>query len=471
MTNSNNGNGTDPAALIVGDSGDDTLTGAAGADTIIGDAGADQITGGDGEDLIVAGSGDDQINSDGIDTINAGSGTDTVDFSGRAEGIVVDLDVNSAGGAGTPGQDGGVLTVPPAAGGTVLFEIDDVENIIGTDFNDGLFGNNEANILNGGDGDDVFHSFGGADTVIGGADIDTILFNAGPGTTLDLDDNGDGTASVGDVVTGIENITGSASGDDNLSGNNQRNLLNGNGGNDFLNGEAGFDTLNGGAGDDTLEGGAQADLLNGDAGNDVINGGSGADRILGGANNDLLSGGTSSDILLGGLGNDTLNGDEDNDVLTGNGGFDQLNGGSGDDTLNGGAQADALRGDDGDDVLNGEVGNDLLFGGNDNDILNGGESNDFLFGQNGDDQLSGGGNADFFVFEDGFGNDTIVDFAVTNTIEVINLSAVTAFSDFADVASNLSSDLDGNAVITDGSNSITLLGVNASDLTASDFIF
>ncbi|MEO0883357.1 MAG: CHRD domain-containing protein [Pseudomonadota bacterium] len=271
----NGGEGTDTVLFSAGgavtidldDNGDavasvgDTVTSienitgsAAGDDTISGNASSNVLNGNGGADTLIGEGGDDTFISDALDTIDGGTGIDTVDFSGISAanpttgaftGVIVDLDVNSAGSAGTPSQDGGILTAPPAAGGTIIGDLTltDIENVVGTDFNDGLFGNNEVNILDGGAGDDVFHSFGGADFVNGGEGTDTVLFSAGGAVTIDLDDNGDAVASVGDTVTSIENITGSASGDDTISGNSSANVLNGNGGDDTLTGEGGADTF------------------------------------------------------------------------------------------------------------------------------------------------------------------------------------------------------------------------------------
>ncbi|MEL7481277.1 MAG: hypothetical protein AAGJ29_06930, partial [Pseudomonadota bacterium] len=93
---------------------------------------------------------------------------------------------------------------------------------------------------------------GGADFVNGGEGTDTVLFSAGGAVEIDLDENGDAVASVGDTVTSIENITGSAAGDDTIAGNSSVNVLNGNGGNDTIDGEGGDDTLSGGTGADTF---------------------------------------------------------------------------------------------------------------------------------------------------------------------------------------------------------------------------
>ena len=209
----------------------------------------------DGE--VSGGGGDDQIVAVGVDgRIDGGTGVDTIDFSGRGSGVIIDLDVNSAGAAGTPSQDGGILDAPPAAGGEVLQEVDDVENIIGTAFDDGLFGNNEANEIRGGAGNDVIHGFAGDDTLDGGEGIDTALFTAGPGdVTVDLELQGvaqdTGAAGV-DTLIGIENVNGSAVGNDTLLGDAGANQLFGNGGNDTLNGRGANDVLIGGEGTDTF---------------------------------------------------------------------------------------------------------------------------------------------------------------------------------------------------------------------------
>jgi len=220
---------------------------------------------GEGNDIFI------QNSSEGV-AVNAGGGNDTIDFSGSSAGVIIDLDINSAGAAGTPSQDGGILDAPPAAGGQVLEEVDDVENIIGSDFNDGLFGNNEINVLRGGAGNDIIHSFGGADTLDGGEGIDLALFSAGGAVEVDLDENGNAISSFGDSLISIENINGSVAGNDTLTGNNSSNVLNGQAGDDILNGEGGNDTIIGGAGNDTLTGGTGADTFNFgfDSGFDVI---------------------------------------------------------------------------------------------------------------------------------------------------------------------------------------------------------
>lgn len=270
-------------------------------------------------------------------------------------------------------------------------------------------------------------------------------------------------------------------GDDTVNGGAGNDTIEGDGGSDLLNGGVGFDSLFGGEGNDALNGDANADNLFGGSGNDTLRGGDGLDRLFGEAGNDVLEGNAGNDALFGNFGNDTLRGQSGEDRLFGGVGFDSLFGGSDQDQLFGGSNADNLFGGTGNDLIFGEqgadrlfgdLGNDTLDGGDANDVLRGGAGFDVLNGGSGNDRLFGNFNWDIFVFDNGFGNDVIGDFDQANAFERIDLSAVSAITNFNDLSTNhLTQDGSGNAVITDGANSITLLGVSAGALTAGDFIF
>ena len=206
--------------------------------------------------------------------------------SDTIDGVIIDLDVNSSGAAGTPSQSGGFLDALPAAVAVdgvvpeenIIAELDDFENVIGSDFNDCLFGNNEVNILEGGDGDDLIHGFAGDDFLSGGEGTDTVLFSAAPqGVDVDLNDQaseddfqnfatGAAAASIfaatggagNNVLAGFENVTGSQN-DDEITGDDNNNVINGNGGSDLLTGGAGDDTFTGST--EQLEGDTISDFL------------------------------------------------------------------------------------------------------------------------------------------------------------------------------------------------------------------
>ena len=151
------------------------------------------------------------------------------------------------------------------------------------------------------------------------------------------------------------------------------------------------------------------------------------------------------------------------------------------DIVSGGDGRDIVRGGDGDDLISGDAGNDVMFGGTGRDTVEGGSGDDLLWGRGGfdilnggagDDLLEGGLQADQFIFEDGFGNDTITDFASLNNAERIHLADVTEITDFQDLIDNHLNQVGADVVIDDGlGNTITLLNVQLSDLDAVDFVF
>ena len=219
--------------------GDDTLsnienvTGSPFADTLTGDGGANVLSGAAGNDTIDGGAGDDRIaGGAGDDAIDGGAGSDTADYSNAPGSMIIDLLFDEALGEG-------------------LDTLPNIENVIGSGFNDTI-------ILDGADND-----------IDGGGGTDTIWFLNAPAVTVDLaagTASGDGT----DTLESIENVIGSAF-DDTITGD---------GGANVLRGEAGNDTLIGGAGDDTLLGGTGDDDMDGGDGTDVCNGGPGSDTAV-----------------------------------------------------------------------------------------------------------------------------------------------------------------------------------------------
>ncbi|MEO1191960.1 MAG: calcium-binding protein [Pseudomonadota bacterium] len=228
-----------------------------------------EVNGLAGDDSMAIGGGvvdEIQLDLDGGTDNNANTADlatgDLLDLSELDQGVFVDLDVDFAGIAAPGlGEDGLVRNVeafPPFGGGTDFsVEADDFENVIGTEFNDVIFGNAQANVLNGGSGNDVMHAFGGSDHYIGGSGIDTALFlQAVASLQADLEAGEvtvarqDGGTDV-NQIEGFENLDGGAF-DDAIIGDAEVNILSGEGGDDVLTGGLGNDTLIGGTGDDTF---------------------------------------------------------------------------------------------------------------------------------------------------------------------------------------------------------------------------
>ena len=292
-----------------------------------------------------------------------------------------------------------------------------IERLIGSGHADSLKGDSRANVLEGGAGDDRFDGGAGADTLLGGSGNDIAIYaNSNAGVTVDLD-SGVGVSghAEGDRLSDIENVLGSGHGDT-LRGDGNANRLEGGAGDDILEGRGGADSLVGGSGIDTAD-------YSGSTGRVTVSLMSGS-GWYGHATGDTLD---SVENAVGSAFNDSLKGTT---------GANRLDGGGGDDSLDG---------QSGDDVLIGGVGNDRLTGGSGND---------------------------FFVFGDGVGDDTITDFvAGAGTSDVIDLSANSLLSAFADVLTHSSQSGADTLIDLGGGDLLTLLGVTRTSLHQDDFSF
>lgn len=217
--------------LIYAGAGDDTITGRGGADVIFGNRGADVVAAGPGADVVV------WTNGDGSDAVDGGSGFDTQVVEGNP----------AAGERFTLGEDGGNALFERVGTGPFQLDLDRVEALD----------------LQSLGGDDRF-------TVedLSGTDITQIRFRGGDGADR-LEAQGSDTPIVAEGENGADRLVG-GSGDDQLHGGNGGDTLRGSGGDDWLIGGNGADTLNGGQGRDVLEGGAGDDNLTGGGGGDAF---------------------------------------------------------------------------------------------------------------------------------------------------------------------------------------------------------
>jgi Ca2+-binding RTX toxin-like protein len=492
------------------------FNGYGGNDVLISGLGEDELNGGDGNDILRGGEGND--------VLDGGVGVDTVDYSDRTQSVFARLQ-----GTNTTVQVGGVnedtvKNIENVTGGwgndrfigdqndnlliggegvdIVEYEmanegvfvdmkagiarsrsgsvanigndrINEIENILGSQFHDHIVGNVIANQLSGGLGDDILDGGSGADTLIGGYGDDRYFVDNANDTIVELtsDNTSDQQAfSIGNyndaVVASVNYTLGSNVAVEDLmaAGTLTGARLNANlslTGNELAQGVIGNDGAN------TLRGMAGKDSLVGMGGNDKLFGGDDDDLLIGGAGNDFLDGGNGNDLFAFGFGvapgGSDFNFNPIKPVLTG--GRDQADGGTGD--------ADALLvryvdpasikierdmsasgyafivsglnretmqiknieqisfaelGDDlnikstftlraiidstsGNDWVVGTGGSDTILGGAGDDILQGGRGNDTLKGELGNDVLTGGAGSDRFVLDMLGGRDNITDFA------------------------------------------------------------
>lgn len=199
-----------------------------------------------------------------------------------------------------------------------------------------------------------------------------------------------------------------------------------------------------------------------------VSAGPGNDSVSGGAGADVIQGNTGDDTLMGGGGDDIVRGGQDNDFVHGNAGADQLFGDLGDDSVFGGQGDDFVHGGAGNDYVLGDLGNDTVLGGQGSDTVFGGAGDDYLSGDLGDDVLVGGAGADLFNFSGGGGRDVVMDFSHAEG-DRIRISPTDA-ADFAALSAKFVTD-GGSTLIELGSQTIVLVGVAKSALTAADFVF
>lgn len=333
-----------------------------------------------------------------------------------------------------------------------------VDRMVGFEGNDTLNGLRGADVLDGGAGDDLYIINNGASLItegVGGG-IDTVRF-VGSATSLSyaLAANVENLELSWELDSaGSLALDGTGNALDNLiTGNVANNTIDGGAGNDHLEGELGDDVIIGGSGDDVIDGGAGLDTYRFGAnhGSDVIESQAGVyarqrqDVVVFEAHastdvrtvrngNDLViepvAGGTPLLVLRDFFtidsevaelrfnnavtltwqqilaahapvftnGADTAVGSDLPDT------FRLLDG---NDTAAGSFGDDSLYGDGGNDSVAGEDGNDLLDGGAGNDALDGGLGNDTLVGGTGSDSLTGGFGQDIYLFDRGFGTDSI----------------------------------------------------------------
>ena len=376
---------------LLGDLGNDTIEGGAGDDQAYGGGGADTLRGGTGNDELYGEAGNDSLSGEaGNDTLEGGAGADTMTGGAGDDTYVVDNTadvVNEAPGGGRDVVRSSVnFTAGSAAEIEVLNTTDQAAttaiDLVATDIDNELRGNDGSNTLVGRGGNDLILGFGGVDTLSGDAGTDTLF-------------GGDGA-----------------------------DLLNGWGDADNLLGEAGDDTLNGGSGNDTLNGGTGADLMEGGAGDDQYAVDNAGDRIVeaAGGGNDILRASASFALDDGAEVETIRTGDQNATTAI------DLTGSRHDNTIAGNNGANRLDGRGGDDILFGYDGVDTLLGGAGGDVLyTGSGAGGRAEGGSGDDTYVVDAANTMIVEVAGGGNDTVrtsvtLELAATSEVEMIRVA-------------------------------------------------
>jgi Ca2+-binding RTX toxin-like protein len=473
------------AVTLIGNAGNNRITGNNLANTLIGGAGNDTLDGGLANDTLIGGTGNDTYvvqQSNDVTLENPGEGTDVVQSSAS---WVLSANIENLTLTGTASIAGAGNALD-----NILIGNTAANALVGAGGNDTLNGGGGADALSGGSGDDYYYVDNVADTVYEapGEGMDTVRSSV----TFAL-----GADTEHLELTGYSGING--------TGNELDNVLTGNHGSNVLDGGAGADTLVGGDGNDTYIVDTAGDVViesaEGGSGDGVM---SSMDYALGAHVEKLTLVGTTN---LGGDGNELDN------IIIGNGGSNALSGGLGNDTLDGGAGDDVLIGGRGDDtyvvdsaedelIENPDEGVDLVrtsitwtlgadfedlvltgsaavdgIGNARQNVLTGNSAGNLLNGGDGADTLSGGSGDDSYYVDDvgdtvvetssSGGTDAVfssVSFALPTYVERLTLTGSSAISGTGNSAANV---LIGNAAdntLDGGSGADTMSGGLGDDL-------
>lgn len=386
---------------IHGDAGDDYLTGDLGDDQITGDDGNDQLDGGLGNDQLIGGSGSDIFTDlHGFNTFDGGESDDTISYASFSDLLVSPIVVIDLGSNFADIDSLGTIYIPGISSDSRenysrnLFS--SIENAIGSNGEDLIYGNSGNNQLDGLGGNDFIQGDFGNDLIHGGDGIDTVGFDylsLHNHTKISLILNSstvfDNSLNVieADRIFEIENVLGSF-GSDEIWGDDSNNALDG---------EYGSDTLYGLGGDDTLIGGRGSDYLDGGDGTDTADYRFSEESLYGGLEFQGINSGSDADILIS---IENIIASEFDDQLFGNNKDNRIEGRNGDDFLYGLDGNDSLIGDNGNDQLYGDAGADRLIGGKGNDQLYGGAGNDWLSDVEGSNSFDGGLGIDYADFSE-----------------------------------------------------------------------
>ncbi len=476
---------------LFGDGGDNVLTGNDGDDLLVGRGGGDELFGGEGNDVLQGGGGNDAL--------DGGEGIDTADFQDIGVGVTASLE-----------DDGTGVATYEVNGNTVQDSLTSIENLTGSENDDSLSGNSEDNLLaggagndelSGGDGNDVLRGDEvGSGTAIrvsvtntlgeGGTFLTPVwfgfhdaenfdLFNAGEAASLGLErlaEDGvvEGIAAEFNAQAGENGVDATIAGGAGVPGpidpgetasfvlDVDPNQV----GQGFFTwatmiipSNDAFLSVPDDARADPIfdeDGNFLGPLVIERFGNDVLDAGTEVNNEEGAAflNQTAIDQGTAENGVVGA--HPGFNGSEGNPDGT----PQNILGGTtvagtvvdpieGDFTRNGGNEQllriviDRVASEGGDDVLNGGAGND---------------------------SLEGGGGRDTFVFQQGTGSDTVLDFdTFVETGDFIDVSDFN-FADGDAVIAAAQQVGDDTVIDLGNGDQITLIGVNVDDLNADSFI-
>ena len=422
-------------------------------------SGNDTITGNDADNIINPGAGNNRV--------DGGAGVNTIDYSGSSTKAFIDI------GGGYAYHDG-----------TGEDRLSNIQNIIGTNLGDRMYGTAGNNVFTVGSGSNIVYGEGGADTIDYSRDSTTLYVDLG-GRYATHD-------GVTDYLIGISSVTGNNASGNRFYGTAGDNVFKLGSGSNIVYGEGGSDTADYSRDTTTLYVDLNARYATHDGVTDYLIGlssvtgnNASGNRFYGTSGNNLFTLGTGANIVYGQGGSDTVDYSRSSTSIyadissasnvgyvTHDGVNDALVGIA---NVIGSAQNDRIYGArNGSAQLAGGAGDDVIYAFGGANRLDGGTGNDKLVGS-GNDSLTGGAGADAFIFSTLHAADTITDFASAeldkiylNTTAFGTLNGGGAFSLYSGTSGNVFNGLaDGAGAIGFDTSSHDLLFRATSGATST----
>lgn len=317
-------------------SADIDATGNDGANSLTGNAGDNGLDGREGDDVMTGGAGDDTYEVDSLKdrTVEkAGQGLDTVRTELANYTLQAEIEVLEFGYSSTDYTGRG-----NASGNTITgsYGADKLYGLLGDDV---LFGGDggAADLLDGGAGNDYLDGGDGADTMTGGAGDDTYEVDDAGDRVIEAVGGGTDTirvrSSIFTLAEAIENVVIADGGNWDVNGNRAANVITGNRSANVINGQGGADRMSGGDGNDTyvVDNAGDRVIEMADDGRDLVK--SYVDQALTANVEDLTLLGSAAVYGSGNGLSNTIVGNSAANVIVGGGGSDTMTGGGRRDTF------------------------------------------------------------------------------------------------------------------------------------------
>ncbi|MBR0060805.1 MAG: calcium-binding protein, partial [Selenomonadaceae bacterium] len=357
---------------------------------------------------IFGGTGKDTIKNIGADaTIDGGDGNDSIQnqgafskvYGGAGNDIILNSNNYSTADTFATSLEGFKASIYGGAGDDSITNTEGYVKIYGQDGADNIVNSGTWVSLYGGNGDDSFTNTVEKVRIYGQSGADSI-YNTGRKASI-----------LGGKGNDFISNTSSAE-DDSVTTSGDNSILDGGSGNDTIENTAANVSIFAGKGNDTVENSGAGAVIDLGAGNDTLHNTGSSDIIYGDNGKDRITNIGDGISILGGADNDSIYNWGDLSSLRGDAGNDYIANDGNSVTSEGGAGNDYIRNEGSKVYILGGAGNDSIRNYGDRVTLSGGKGNDYV--------KNSGGKHITYRFAKNAGNDTVVGFNSSDTVQIVS---------------------------------------------------